>query len=173
MFWGVGWSYEPPPSPIFPPQSGPLLGLYVPKDAGEIIDSPDALLLPTDNAFGAGPRDSINVWWFNAQSLWVGCNNSATDLSMVSDFVATGWQWDSKLNREIVAITEHFPQPPCPDLHNCRLQQIFLQPAFSQLSSLSLYCVVAGVPQTFWVDTIELSWWNNSCAAGLERISQE
>ena len=90
---------------------------------------------------------------------------------MTCDFVATAYQWDPVNYVEKVVATEHFPQPPCPDFKNCTLKQIIFDSRFTMLSSLSFYANVQGQLRIFWIDTIELNWWNNTCAAGLARIS--
>lgn len=90
---------------------------------------------------------------------------------MTCDFVATAYQWDPVNLVEVVVATEHFPQPPCPDFKNCTLNQIIFDSRFTMMTSLSFYANVQGVLKIFWIDTIELNWWNNTCSAGLARIS--
>lgn len=142
----------------------------MPSLANNDTNSPDASTVP-DSAFGAGPRAYNNNYWFNASSAWIGCDNGATDPSIVCDFVATAYQWDPVNSVEKVVATEHFPQPPCPGFKNCTLSQINFDSRFTMLSSLSFYANVQGQLKIFWVDTIELNWWNNTCTAGLARIS--
>jgi hypothetical protein len=146
------------------------LAEFVPSLANNVTNSPNAGTVP-DNAFGAGPRAYNSDYWFNAESAYVGCDNGATDPSITCDFVATAYQWDPVNFEEIVIATEHYPQPPCTDFKNCTLSQIFFDSRFEQLSSLSFYAIVQGLQKIFWIDTMELSWYNNTCAAGLARIS--
>lgn len=126
-----------------------------------------------DNAFGAGPRAGNSDYWFNAESVYVGCDNGATDPSDTCDFVATGYQWDLVNLQENVVATEHFPQEPCSGFKDCNLNQIFFDSRFEMLSSLSFYANVQGQQKIFWIDTMELSWYNNTCEAGLARISSQ
>jgi len=162
----------PPPNEPFPPQSGDHLAEFIPSLLNNDTGSPDADLM-SYGAFGCGPRAYDNNFWFNAQSVFVGCDNGATDPTIICDFVATGYQWDETKQKEVVVVTEHFPQPPCPGFRNCHLQQIFFGSQFTALTSLSFYANVQGQLKIYWVDTIELSWWNNTCAAGLNRARQE
>jgi hypothetical protein len=119
--------------------------------------------------FGAGPRNYDSAYWFNAASAYIGCDNGATDPSVICDFVATGYKYNAATGVDEVVVTEHFPQPPCPNFANCELRQIFFNAEFQGLSGLSFYAVVQGQQKIFFVDTIEMAWWNNTCAAGLER----
>jgi hypothetical protein len=122
-------------------------------------------------SFGAGPRNYNSAYWFNAASAYIGCDNGATDPSVICDFVATGYQYNAATGADEVFVTQHFPQPPCPNFVNCELRQIFFNSQFQGLSELSFYAVVEGQQKIFFIDTIELSWWNNTCTAGLERVS--
>ena len=91
---------------------------------------------------------------------------------MTCDVVATGYQWDDNTQAETVVATQHFPQPPCPGFRGCRTNEIFLDTQFRGLSSLSLYAVLNGQQKMFFMDTVQLSWWNNTCEAGLRRARQ-
>ena len=172
LFWSDGWTYVPPPSDPYPPQSGSLLGEYIPSLAtnSSTSGSPDAGDVP-DGAIGAGPRNYNSAYWFNIASAYIGCYNGATDPSIICDFVATGYQYNADSGDDEVVVTEHFPQPPCPGFVNCKLRQIFFNSQFQGLSALSFYAIVQGEQQKFFIDTIEMGWWNNTCAAGLERVS--
>ena len=170
--WAFGWTYGPPPTEPFSPESGAQLAEFVPSSGNDTTNSPGASTVP-DGGFGAGPRASNDNYWFNAESLFAGCDNGATDPSVTCDFVATAYQWDPVNDKESVVATEHFLLPPCPDFKNCTLSQIFFDDRFTQLSSLGFYANVQGKLKIFWIDTMELSWWNNTCAAGLARISQQ
>ena len=160
----------PPPNEPFPPQNGAHLAEYVPSSATD-NGSPDAGDVPF-GAFGAGPHNYNDAYWFNAYSAYIGCDNGATDPSIVCDFVVTYYNYDATSKQDYVVNTEHFPQAPCPNFENCKLTQIFFDPHYQNgLSALSFYAVVQGKEVIFWIDSISLSWYNNTCAAGLERIS--
>ena len=170
LYWADGWSYVPPPTEPYQPQNGSHLAEYVPSSATD-NGSPDAGDVPY-GAFGAGPHNYENAYWFNAHSAYVGCDNGATDPSISCDFVATYYRYNAESKGDEVVYTQHFPQSPCPNFQNCELQQIFFDTQWNtKLSALSFYANVQGREVIFWIDTIAMSWWNNTCAAGLERIS--
>lgn len=171
FYWADGWSYVPPPRDPFPPHDGTRLGIYIPSQSNPSpgSGSPNAGLI-SDGGFGAGPRNSDNNYWFNAESAYVGCDNGAKDTSLTCDFVATGYKYDAATGNEIVVATQHFPQPPCPGFQNCKLNQIYFSSKFQGLSSLSFYAVLLGQPRIFFVDTLALGWYNNTCEAGLKRV---
>lgn len=123
-------------------------------------------------SFGAGPRAYDNAYWFDADTLYVFCDNGATDTAVTCDIVVTGYRWDNIRRSESVHTTQRFPQPPCPGYRDCRTNQVFLDDTFRNLSSLSLYAVVNGQQKIFFMDTVELAWSNDTCEAGLHRASQ-
>lgn len=169
FYWGAGWSFVPPPQDPFPPHSGSRLGQFVQSPKFNHTGSPNAGLIEP-SAFGCGPRNYNDNYWFNARSAWVGCDNNATSAYTTCDFVATGYQWDNTTRTEKVAVTQHFTIPPCPDFKDCHLRPISFNYQFYRLSRLSFYANVKGQIKSFWVDDISLSWFNNSCEAGLARI---
>jgi hypothetical protein len=124
-------------------------------------------------SFGAGPRAYDNAYWFDAKTLYAFCDNGADNMAVTCDIVVTGYQWDNATQSEIVLTTEHFPQPPCPGFQDCQTNEIFLDTKFRGLSSLSLYAIVDGKEKMFFMDTVQLTWSDNSCAAGLHRASQQ
>jgi hypothetical protein len=142
-----------------------------PETNSSISQSPNAGDVPT-GSFGAGPRAYDNAYWFDAETLYVFCDNGAIDPAVTCDFVVTGYKWDEATHKEVTSVTQHFPQPPCPGFRDCQTNEIFLDPLFRSLTSLSMYALVNGQQKMFWMDTVELAWWNNTCEAGLHRGSQ-
>ena len=156
------------------PQNGSHLAVYVPTASetnSSVSQSPNAGDVPP-GSFGAGPRAYDDAYWFNAETLYVFCDNGATDPAVICDVVVTGYQWDNATQSESVLTTQHFPQPPCPGFRDCRTNEVFLDSQFRGLSSLSLYAVVNGQQKMFFMDTVQLTWWNNTCEAGLRRATQ-
>ncbi|KIX06907.1 uncharacterized protein Z518_04883 [Rhinocladiella mackenziei CBS 650.93] len=170
FFWGDGWAYVPPPNEPYPPQSGNRLAQFIPSQANNITGSPYTGLIPP-SSLGAGPRNYDNRYWFTASSAYVGCDNGATNWSTVCDFVATAYRWDNPTGSEVVVATQHFRIPPCPNFKNCQLTKIIFNHLFYKLSTLSFYANVQGQVGIFWVDSLDMNWYNNTCAAGLARIS--
>ena len=169
FYWSPCWSYVPPPNEPYPPQNGTHLAECVidPANNKTIADSPAADT--PDGTFGGADRASDDRYWFTARSAYVGCDNGSNDTSVTCDFVATGYEWNVAANREFVAVTQHFSLPPCPNNENCQLQQIVFGGQFTALSSLNFYANVQGQVKIFFIDTIALTWFNNTCAAGLAR----
>ena len=167
MNWGAGWGYAPPPNDPFPPQAGNHLAVWDPT-LNNTVDGPS-------NAGGI-PPGSIAGWhrnssydWFSINSAWVGCDNS--NPAVICDFVATAYQFDNDTQSENVVATQHFHIPACPDFVKCQLIQINFNYLFYRLSTVQFYANVAGHINKFWMDSIDMNWYNNSCAAGLGRIS--
>ncbi|ERF75438.1 hypothetical protein EPUS_00231 [Endocarpon pusillum Z07020] len=174
LFFSSGWAYVPPPTTPVVPQNGSHLAVYVPSASetnSSVSQSPNAGDVPP-GSFGAGPRAYDNAYWFDAETLYVFCDNGAEDPAVTCDVVVTAYQWDEDTQSETVLATQHFPQPPCPGYNNCRTNEIFLDTQFRGLSSLSLYAIVDGKQKMFFIDTVQLSWWNNTCEAGRRRASQ-
>jgi hypothetical protein len=169
MVWGDGWGYVPPPNDPFPPQSGPLLAQWDPSINNTVLGSPNAGSIPP-GSIGAWRRNDKH-YWFNANSAWVGCDNSATNLSLTCDFVATAYQWNNLSQTETVIATQHFHIPPCPDFVKCQLTKIQFNFQFFELSTIQFYANVQGRISKFWMDSIEMDWYDNSCDAGLARVS--
>ncbi|EXJ85135.1 hypothetical protein A1O3_05810 [Capronia epimyces CBS 606.96] len=170
FFWGDGWAYVPPPNEPYPPQSGNRLAEFIPSLANNDTGSPDAGLIPP-SSFGCGPRNYDNQYWFNADSAYVGCDNGVSNATSTCDFVATAYQWDNTTQSEVLVATQHFKIPPCPDFKNCQLTKITFNYLFYKMTTLSFYANVEGRVSIFWLDSLDLNWYNNTCTAGLTRIS--
>ncbi|KAK6387689.1 hypothetical protein LTS17_000958 [Exophiala oligosperma] len=166
FFWGDGWTYVPPPTEPFPPHDGTRLAQFIPSLANQDTGSPNAGLIPP-SSFGAGPRVSDSTYWFNAATAWVGCDTA----NATCDFVATAYQWDITTQNEVVVATQHFNIPPCPGFVNCQLTEIRFNYLFYKMTTLSFYANVEGKISIFWLDSLALDWYDNSCEAGLKRIS--
>lgn len=135
-----------------------------------VIGSPNAGTIPP-SSLGAGPRNYDSHYWFTARSVWVGCDNGATNLSQICDFVATAYQWNNATQQEMVVATQHFRIPPCPNFNKCQLTKITFNYLFYKLTTLSFYANVEGKVSQFWVDSLDMNWYDNTCDAGLARIS--
>jgi hypothetical protein len=164
----------PPPNTPVVPQNGSHLAIYVPMQPetnSSVSQSRNAGDVPP-GSFGAGPRAYDNAYWFNADTLYVFCDNGATDVAKRCDVTVTGYRWDEEKQAENVVVTQHFPQPPCPGFRECQTRKIFLDAEFVRLSSVSLQAAMDGQKKLVFMDTVALSWWNNTCEAGLHRSSQ-
>jgi hypothetical protein len=120
--------------------------------------------------FGAGPRNANQFYWFDARSAYVQCDFSGAGTAQQCDFTATAYQYNAQLKEDRVVATQHWAQNRCNDAV-CNLNQIVFDTPFSNLSAMSFYGVIEGKIVDFYVDSIRLEWYDNSCEAGLARIS--
>lgn len=171
--WSAGFEYGPPGPQAYLPHSSTRLGAFDPMD-------PDVLKPPTigsmmAGSFGAGLRAFNNIYYFDASSAFVGCNNTASTTKC--QIVATAYQWRPDnaslptIGQEHVVDTQYFSPPTCATKENCTLTQITFAPTFIGLSSINLYAKVNGAVVGFFIDDIALTWSNNTCGAGLARIT--
>ena len=167
--WGSGWTYGPPPGLPYQPHDGTHLAEIVPPLNSSVASTLTDGVLPM--GFGAGYRKSDDHYWFNAYTAWVGCNDTAADPTVTCDFVATAWQYDPDRKQDTVFSTQHMTVPPCSLGSGCQLQEVTLEASFRNMSSMSFYGVVQGKPVSVFIDTLALDWYNNTCEAGLARIS--
>lgn len=70
-------------------------------------------------------------------------------------------------------ITQGFTQPPCPGLENCSLALVEFADGFRGLTGLQIIATVGNTRVDWYMDNLSLGWSNNTCAAQLERSSQE
>lgn len=75
------------------------------------------------------------------------------------------------MNAEYPSVSKTFRIEPCPDNEICALQQIQLDENMEGLTGLGFEAAVSESPVTWYIDDIELSWFNNTCLAGLKRVS--
>lgn len=172
MYWGTTWTYGPPPNQPYKPESGDLLGHSVGGNNSNITGSPNAGLVPA-KGFGAGPRNYNQFYWFDPRSAFVQCDYSSFtpgNESQQCDFTATAYQYNPQLKQDRVVATQHWTQNRCTE-EICELNQITFDRPFSNLSSMSFYGVIEGQIVDFYMDSIRLEWYDNSCEAGLARIS--
>ena len=83
----------------------------------------------------------------------------------------TGYKYSSTLKVEYPAETHNYQVPTCAGNQKCALEPIQFVPEMFSLTGLGFEATVLGSKVTWYVDDLELSWFNDSCAAGLKRIS--
>lgn len=164
LFFQQYFGYVPPPSDPFPPISPPQLAIYRADDSGA-ISSPDAVLeLPGE--IGSGPRASDSTYWIDAYSAYLGCTNPGPESCSIMVKGYQNWSVPS-------VITQGFTQPPCPGMKNCSLALVEFADGFRNLTGLQIVATVGITPVDWYMDNLSLGWSNNTCAAQLERSSQE
>ncbi|KAM0800859.1 hypothetical protein BDR22DRAFT_237313 [Usnea florida] len=164
LFFQEYFGYVPPPSDPFPPISPPQLAVYRANDSGATA-SPGAGLELTGE-IGSGPRASNSAYWIDAYSAYLGCTNSGPNDCSIT---VKGYQNSSAFSY----ITQGFTQSPCPEMKNCSLALVELADGFRNLTGLQIIATVGGTPVDWYMDNLSLGWSNNTCAAQLERSSQE
>ncbi|KLJ08504.1 hypothetical protein EMPG_16047 [Blastomyces silverae] len=167
LFFSDGWSYGPPPTEPYPPTSNPHIGIYIPEKSEDNRGSPYAGLL-AGGEFGAGPRRSLDTFWFDAYSANFGCDNGSANTTCAVAVSAV--RYSAQTKTEESAGTRRFVIPPCPGYRNCTLSPLDFGDSFRGISGLKFSASVQDKPVIFFVDDIKMNWYNNTCAAGLERL---
>jgi len=140
------------------------LAIY--REAGlDVTGSPDAGLLLLGE-IGSGPRASDSAYWVDAHSVWFGCSNGGPeDCEIKINGYTNGGTAPS--------ITQAVTQPPCPGLKDCSLALLEFADDFRGLTGLQIIATVGTEAVDYYMDDLELSWSNNTCAAQQERSSSE
>ncbi|KAG5297348.1 hypothetical protein I7I48_06434 [Histoplasma ohiense] len=167
LFFSDGWSYGPPPTEPYPPTSNPHIGIYIPEKSKDNRGSPYAGLL-AGGAFGAGPRSSLNTFWFDAYSANFGCDNGFSNTTCAVTVSAV--RYSTLTKTEEAAGIRKFTLPPCPGYKGCTLSPLDFGDSFRGISGLQFSASVRDKSVILFVDDIKMNWYNNSCAAGLERL---
>jgi hypothetical protein len=164
--WGDFWTYAPPPQSQYSPQSGEQYAVCNSTNNNTLSGSPGAGGVPPGGFGNVGVRASFDLFYFNATSVYVGCEDQGNDTCW---FNAWAWKWDG--SKEYVAERNAYRITPCSEPHNCAMQQIFFPDYWRGLIGMNFTATVQNRVHNFYMDTLELAWVNNTCAAGLQRIS--
>ncbi|KAG5205851.1 hypothetical protein GTR04_6781 [Trichophyton interdigitale] len=160
FFFSSGWSYGPPPAEPFTPVSNPHIGIHVPtKRDGEKPQS--------KGEFGGGPRASQKLFWFDAFSAQVGCSTGNTSHSC--ELTVQGLKYSAESGTEIRAGVSRFMIPPCREPKHCILTEVLFGDGFSGLSGIEIEAQMDGRAAMWYIDDILLRWYDDTCAAGIER----
>jgi len=168
LFYANGFAYVPDKWEPYAAISQPNIALFLPLGGSLLPNSAFAgTLLPGE--LGAGPRASVDAYWFNAYSGYFGCAlNGITPCSLR----VYGYRYHGALGREVLVAEQEFTLPACPGYVHCRLTRVTLGAGFEGLSGIQFKAFTQhlGIPQMFMMDNVQLGWWNNSCSAGILRI---
>lgn len=167
LFYANGFAYLPDGWEPYPAVSQPNVALFMPLNNVVLPATPAAgTLLPGE--LGAGPRASVNAYWFNARSGFFGCALSGLTACTLR---ISGFRYDFALQKEVLVAEQNVTLPPCFGYINCRLTQVVFGPGFTALSGIQFGAFTLGImPEMFMVDDLSMEWWNNSCSAGILRI---
>jgi hypothetical protein len=168
LFYANGFAYVPDKWEPYPAISQPNVAMFLPIGASLLPSSPFAgTLLPGE--VGAGPRASVDAYWFNARSGYFGCAlNGVTPCTLR----ISGYRYDDRLKQEVLAVEQNVTIPPCWGYIHCKLMPVVFNPQFTGLSGIQFnaFTYNLGIPQIFFMDGLQLEWWNNTCSAGILRI---
>jgi hypothetical protein len=168
LFYANGYTYVPDRWEPYPSISQPNVAMFLPLGGALLPNSPFAgTLLPGE--LGAGPRASVNAYWFNAFSAWFGCALSGITPCTLQ---ISGYGWDPVLSTEVLVAQQNVTIPACWAYLNCRLNQVNFTSSFRALSGIQVqaYTYNLGIPQIYFMDDLQMEWYNNTCAAGILRI---
>ncbi|KAH4254658.1 hypothetical protein HBI04_015110 [Parastagonospora nodorum] len=168
LFYANGYTDMPDKWEPYPAMSQPNVAMFLPVTGKVRPNQPFAgTLLPGE--LGAGPRASVDAYWFNAYSGYFGCalNGVTPCLLRIS-----GFRYDATLQTEVLVAEQNATLPVCPLYVRCRLTQVFFNEQFRALSGIQFNAFTAGlkIPQIHMLDDLQLEWYNNTCSAGILRI---
>ncbi|KAL5433835.1 hypothetical protein PMIN06_011565 [Paraphaeosphaeria minitans] len=168
LFYANGFAYLADKWEPYAARSQPNVAIFLPVGSSLLPNSPFAgTLLPGE--FGAGPRASVNAYWFNARSGYFGCAlNGITPCTLR----VSGYRYDEGVRGEVLVAEQNVTIPPCWGYINCQLSQVTFNEQFQGLSGIQFnaFTYKLGIPQIFMMDDLTMDWYNNSCSAGILRI---
>lgn len=172
LYFSDGFAYAPPPTDPFVPHSPPHLAIYVPEQVNSsmISGSPDSGFV-SQGEFGAGPNEGASAYWFDVYSGWFGCDTSS-DPEDVCELAFTGRHYHLDTDTEDSSVQFNAYPVACADNANCPLSYFDFGGIFKNISGFSVTATLGNETNIKWfMDDVQMAWSNNSCAAGLERIS--
>ncbi|OAL51878.1 hypothetical protein IQ07DRAFT_506677 [Pyrenochaeta sp. DS3sAY3a] len=168
LFYANGFTYVPDKWEPFPAVSQPNVAMFLPLTGRLFPNTPFAgTLLPGE--LGAGPRASVDAYWFNAYSGFFGCAlNGITPCTLR----ISGYRYDAVLKEEVLVVAQNATIPPCWGYIKCRLTEVLFSEGFRGLSGIQFnaYTYNLGIPQVYMMDDLHMEWYNSSCTAGILRM---
>jgi hypothetical protein len=134
-------------------------------DTNNTQAGPDALNIGTTGEIGNGPFMDMQYLSFNASGANMGCDSTGPDC----DFIFAGLRYDATIKGSRIVTSIAITVPACPSLKDCQLVPVTLDNSFENLNAIRINVTVAGEPKIWWLDDLALGWYNNTCAAGLQR----
>ncbi|KAK4173276.1 hypothetical protein QBC36DRAFT_195015 [Triangularia setosa] len=150
FFFSNGFSIVPPPRTKFKPSSG------------EQLIQHNSSVSPVAE-FGLAQLRSNPCFHFSFLGVSLGCDS----MSDPCVFNITGLRWNG--TEDVVEARHTFEVAACSEKTDCSLSHQILGSAaelpFSNLTSLNISLTVAGKPETWWADDLQIAWANNDCTA--------
>lgn len=156
------------PAVPYLPASPSHLAVYIPTNDSATDNndgSPDAGL-EVPGEFGSGPNSAYNEFWFNISSASFGCKDISPTVECAINVIGYVWNGTEQVKGPSYASLIQ----SCPTGANCTMQALDLGNQFVGLSGLQIQAFVNAVEVPFYLDDVEMGWYNDSCAAGLERL---
>ncbi|KAF2735383.1 hypothetical protein EJ04DRAFT_400064, partial [Polyplosphaeria fusca] len=168
LFYANGFVYLPDKWEPFPAISQPNVAMYLPIRAALLPSKPFAGSMLAGE-IGAGPRASVDAYWFHAYAGYFGCAlNGITPCTLY----ISGYRYDPLLRKEVVVAQQNATIPACYLYIGCKMTRVDFGEKFRGLSGIQFnaYTYNLGIPQSYMMDSLEMEWANSSCAAGILRI---
>ena len=168
LFYANGFAYLPDKWEPYAAISQPNVAIFLPVGSSLLPNFAFAgTLLPGE--LGAGPRASVDAYWFNAGSGYFGCALNGLTACTLRIW---GYRYDNTLKSEVVVAEQNVTIPPCWGYINCQLTQVTFNEQFQALSGIQFNAFTRNlnIPQIFMMDNLQMDWYNNSCSAGILRI---
>ncbi|KAF2201213.1 hypothetical protein GQ43DRAFT_480912 [Delitschia confertaspora ATCC 74209] len=167
LFFANGYVYIPTGFLPFPPVSPPNIAMFLPI-SGWLPNQPFAGTVLAGE-IGAGPRASVDAYWFHAYAGHFGCLQLGITRCVLQ---ISGLQWSPTQGAEVVTAQMSVELPRCIAFINCQLTRVDFTPEFRNLSGIQFEMFTGGlrIPTVFIQDSLELAWYNDTCSAGILRI---
>lgn len=117
--------------------------------------------------FGDGGSAAQSAFWFNIYSAWLGCDNSGPE---PCTYVLTAYTFNAATQSEQQLGTTNATTPACPGFQDCHLEQVTFPSTFQGLSGVQIQAYKGQDQVMFFMDDVSMGWYNNTCAAGLQRL---
>ncbi|PMD66927.1 uncharacterized protein K444DRAFT_623175 [Hyaloscypha bicolor E] len=165
-----GFVVVPPPRSPYLPSSKPLFTEFIPNFN---INGTNPMAGPTTAEYGYsgdignGDHGLTGCFSFNMYGASFGCDSRGPDCV----FHFTGYRYNRSTRNTTAVTSQSISVPACPALASCTLTPITLDNSFSNLDSIRINVTVGSAPKIWWMDDLRLGWFDNSCKAGLCRVS--
>ena len=163
-----GFTVVPPPTDPFLPSSIPMMLEFIPSFIiGGDRRGPNTAEESFSGQISDGDQGLTGCFAFNIYCAAFGCNSTVQPC----DFTFTGVQYDVATGVVTAITSQVISIPACPVLANCSLKSIVLDDTFVDLNAVQIKASAAGASLGWWMDDLELGWFNNSCSTGFCRQS--